>query len=206
MKSKEVRESGKMLRNKYLGDQFYGIPDIKKNEFVSKEFKFMGFDRIGTKKIGNEEMTIHFFLDDNKFNTVYDNSHKHLERLARFYAVLTPDFSLYTDMPIALQIYNVFKNRWCGAFWQDYGLNVIPTVSWSDYKSYDFCFLGIERNSIVALSTLGVKKEKEKFMHGYNEMLERLSPEIILCYDKPFSEMKGNVIYIDYLKSTGRCA
>lgn len=166
----------------------------------------MGFDRIGTKKAGNEDKTIHFFIDDNKISIVYDNPHKYMERLARFNAVLTPDFSLYTDMPIALQINNVFKNRWCGAFWQDYGLNVIPTVSWSDSKSYDFCFLGIEKKSIVAISTLGVKKEKENFMNGYNEMLERLNPEIILCYDKPFPEMKGNVIYINYLNATGRCA
>lgn len=206
MTSKEVRGSEKILRNNYVGDEFYGIPEIKKNNFEPINFEFMGFDRIGTKKVGNEDKTIHFFIDDNKFNTIYDNPHKHMEKLARFNAVLTPDFSLYTDMPIALQINNVFKNRWCGAFWQDYGLKVIPTVSWSDSKSYDFCFIGIEKNSIVAISTLGVKKEKENFMNGYNEMLKRLNPEIILCYDKPFPEMKGNVIYINYLNATGRCA
>ncbi|HBF44941.1 MAG TPA: hypothetical protein DDY82_01675 [Clostridiales bacterium] len=27
-----------------------------------------------------------------------------------------PDFSIFTNMPIPLQIESIFKNRWCGAF------------------------------------------------------------------------------------------
>ena len=66
-----------------------------------------------------------------------------LQKLSEFYCVLSPDFSLFTNMPRALQIESVFKNRWCGAFWQSKGLKVIPTVSWSDEKSFDFCFEGM---------------------------------------------------------------
>ena len=29
--------------------------------------------------------------------------------LAKFEAVLTPDFSLFTDMPLAIQIHSIFK-------------------------------------------------------------------------------------------------
>jgi len=33
-------------------------------------------------------------------------------------------------------------------------------------------------------------------MLGYNEMLNQITPELILCFDMPFPEMDGNVIYI----------
>ena len=47
-------------------------------------------------------------------------------------------------MPLALQIESVFKNRWCGAYWQSKGLKVIPTVSWGDERSFDFCFMFVD--------------------------------------------------------------
>lgn len=103
-------------------------------------------------------------------------------------------------MPIALQIESVFKNRWCGAFWQSKGLKVIPTVSWGDEKSFDFCFDGIEEGSIVAVCTYYRENCEEEFMLGYNKMLEKIKPSAIICYDEPFKAMKGNVI--EFLPTT----
>ena len=47
---------------------------------------------------------------------------------------------------------------WCGAYWQSKGLTVIPTISWSTPSSYDFCFDGVEENSIVAVGMIGCKQ------------------------------------------------
>ena len=38
-------------------------------------------------------------------------------------------------------------------------------------------------------------------MRGYNAMLEKLSPSEIICFGKPFEEMTGNIIAVDYLSS-----
>ena len=78
---------------------------------------------------------------------------------------------------------------------------VIPTVRWGDLTSFNFCFDGIEKGSIVAVSTIGVKKEKSHFLLGYNEMLSRIKPSKIICYGKPFGEMKGDIIEVDYAKT-----
>jgi hypothetical protein len=110
------------------------------------------------------------------------------------------------EMPMSIQIYNTFKNRWCGAHWQRYGLSVIPTVSWSSKASYEFCFDGIEVGSVVALSTLGVLNDEKIFMEGYNEMVNRIKPSSVVCYGKIFSDMskKTNIVSVDYLETTGR--
>ncbi len=81
------------------------------------------------------------------------------------------------------------------------GLTVIPTVSWSTPRSFEFCFDGIEKGSIVAVGTLGCKNNKRNFMRGYNEMLERIKPSKIIVFDKPFPEMTGEIVYVDYLSS-----
>lgn len=99
------------------------------------------------------------------------------------------------------QIESIGKNRWCGAYWQSKGLTVIPTVSWSDSLSYEFCFDGIERNSIVAIGMIGCKKSKLDFLKGYNEMISRIEPRAVICFGQPFEEMKGNIIIVDYRES-----
>ena len=39
------------------------------------------------------------------------------------------------------------------------------------------------------------------FMAGYNEMLRRIEPEKIICYNTPFPEMQGDIVYVDYERS-----
>ena len=116
-----------------------------------------------------------------------------MEKLDQYYALLTPDFSLYMDMPLALQIYSTFKSRWCGAYWQKLGKTVIPTIEWSDERSFEFCFDGIEKGSTVAISTYNRENYDDIFMSGYNKMLEIIQPEQIICYGEPFEKMKGNI-------------
>lgn len=58
-------------------------------------------------------------------------------------------------MPKWRMIESIVKNRNCGAYWQDRGLKVIPTVFWALKSSFSFCFEAIEKHSIVAVSTLG---------------------------------------------------
>ena len=101
-------------------------------------------------------------------------------------------------MPVPLQIYNTFRSRWCGAYLQSKGFKVIPTVSWGLPQSYWYCFDGIEKGSVVAVSTLGVRKEKDFFLQGYSEMLRRLKPKAVICYNTPFDEMGGNIITVSY--------
>ena len=34
-------------------------------------------------------------------------------------------------------------------------------------------------------------------MAGYSEMPRRIEPEKIICYTAPFSEMRGDIVYVD---------
>ena len=98
---------------------------------------------------------------------------------------MSPDFSLYTNYPEAMQIWQVYRNRWCAAYWQSLGIKVIPTVGWSDSNSFKYAFLGIENNSTVAVSTVGILNNeisKMLFEDGFTEMINQINPENILIY------------------------
>ena len=108
------------------------------------------------------------------------------------------------------KLHNVFRNRWLGAYYASKGLRVIPSVSWGEEDTFDYCFEGIAKNSVVSVSTYMVSEhgttpaQKDFFLKGYNELLNRVEPEYILCYNTPFSEMEGNIITVDYDLSSWR--
>lgn len=104
-------------------------------------------------------------------------------------------------MPRWMQLANVAKNRWCGAYWQAHGLTVIPTISWAGASSFDFCFDGVEQNAVVAIGMIGCKKSRVGFLRGYHAMLERLNPSKVICFGEPFPEMDGNIVPVDYRAS-----
>lgn len=88
-------------------------------------------------------------------------------------------------MPIALKIYNTYRMRALGYWLGKQGIKVINNVRWSTAQSFKFSFLGIPKNSIVAVSTvgcLGSKNDDEFFTEGLEAMVENLSPSHILVY------------------------
>ena len=72
-------------------------------------------------------------------------------------------------------------------------MNVVATISWDKYPSFDYCFDGVEKGSAVAVATYACKSERAGFLRGYDAMLERIRPEAVICYGEPFPGMRGNV-------------
>jgi hypothetical protein len=189
---KQARKQ-KFVRNEFDTVGYYDMPLIKNQDIDLDTIELFDFRKTAKDDKENDYKSIHFFCHDWHFDNVYENPKDAIENLGQYYALLTPDFSLYEDMPLTLQMYSTFKNRWCGAFWQEQGFNVIPTIGWSDERSWVFCFDGIEQGSVVAVSTYCREDNKDGFMNGYNKMLEIIKPKGIICYGDKFPEMNGNI-------------
>ena len=185
----------KLVRNEFTKTGKFGIPLVKKQDIDISKIELWSYQKAKPNDQEHKNKTIHFFTYDWHFENAYEHPEKALEKLDQYYALLTPDFSTYTDMPLALQINSIFKSRWCGAFWQKHELRVIPTMTWGAPESYEFCFDGVERGSVVAVSTYHKNDCKAGFMRGYDKMMEVINPSAIICYDEPFKEMRGNIKY-----------
>ena len=188
----------------------YDMPVLEGVDHIPN--KLQGFNYVLNKP--DHEAGVHFFLDDYQFERIWQRPDFYIEKLTDFDCVLTPDFSLYLDMPIAMQVWNIYRSRLIGQIMQDYGMTVIPTVSWAYKSSFDFCFDGLPKNATLAISTIGVKQNKEQFqiwVDGMDEMIERLSPKRIIVYggqvDYEYKDIE--VVYFDNatterMKNNGR--
>lgn len=130
---------------------------------------------------------LHFFLCDYRFETVWSSPERLLPRVLAVGASLTPDFSLWRDMPKAAQVWNVYRSRWCGAYWQSNGVEVIPTACWSTPDSFDFCFDGIPDYGTTAIAAIGAKSNKEHvalYRAGVQELINRKRPRLLLVYGR----------------------
>ena len=78
---------------------------------------------------------------------------------------------------------------------------MIPSISWSTARSFEFCFDGVKSGSSVAIGMIGCKKNRLNFMRGYAAMPDKLQPSRIIVFGTPFPEMEGNIVTVDYSAS-----
>jgi len=164
----------------------YGIPTMAKVSVNDIDLSLPFLEYRSKEKEG----ICHFFLDDHRFESVWNHPVKALKAVLAYKGAVSPDFSSYVDWPLAINIWNTYRNRWCGKLWQEYGQIVIPTVGWACEKSYKFSFLGIPKGSIVAIGffrRMGVEPG-DFFLKGYEELIKRIDPEKVLVYASNFLE------------------
>jgi Domain of unknown function (DUF4417) len=165
----------------------YAIPDLAPNPGLEVPKWLVPYKMRLRDEQAMVEGGLHGFLDDYRLESLWTQPTKALPYLRRFGTVVTPDFSLWRDHPYPIWLWNVYRNRWLGAFWQAHGIKVVPSVSWSRETSFKFCFLGIPQGSLVAVSSVGTAKDEtgtKLFNLGFETMLAKLKPSKLLCYGK----------------------
>lgn len=185
----------------FMGDGKYDIPIIRPQDIDTENF--IGFNYAKSYKTPNN-IGVHFFVDDYQFYRLWNTPERYLPILSKFSCVCSPDFSTYTDYPQILQIYNHYRKHWLGTYWQKNGINVIPTISWGDKNSFEWCFDGEPIGGTVAVSSVGTQKNadsKQMFMNGYNEMIKRLQPNKIIFYGTVPDGCDGDIVNIEPFQS-----
>ena len=130
------------------------------------------------------------FLDDYHLERFWNNPIYYATKFAASgSAVMSPDYSLLIGMPKPMQIWNTYRNRFIGNIFRKFGCNVVPTITWSDASSFEYCFSGVAEGSIVAVSNIGATNESHDafFSAGYNAMIDAINPKkIIFMGNKKF--------------------
>lgn len=158
-----------------------------------------------------------FYEDDYDFDSskgIWFPGDQDCKILKCFQGVITPDFSTYQDFPDPYKRLNTYRMRAFGYWYGTLcGGSVINNVRWGTPETYEYCFDGIPKNSIVAIGTVGGSPRKladrSRFENGLAEMIKRLSPHTILVYGsanyKCFNELeKRGIRVIDFPSKTSR--
>lgn len=187
------------------------IPLIKKpDEFIIPKSMIPFSERSKSEKC---DEFVCFYEHDIRFRDILTATKEQISSLKNFKGVISPDCSLYYDMPLVLQMTNTYLNRQIGHYLQTQGFNVIPNVRWGDERSYTriiptelpFAFLGLEKHGIYSIGSYGCCKTAEYKHHlreGLRSFIKEIEPEIILVYgamsDSIFGEFKKEVQFVHF--------
>lgn len=170
----------------YIGDNRYNIPEIIKQDIDIEDTEMLSFNYVvgNSQKIDNDfrKKICHFYIDDYQFDRIWNTPDRYIGLMKKFKAVLAPDFSLYDDFPVAVNLYNHYRKHWIARYWQEHGVTVIPTLCWAD-NSMDFCFDGTPKHATVSISTIGcTEKDGRDYWTGFYKAIEELQPSKILLF------------------------
>lgn len=179
-------------------DGFWQMPVIRCDNYIPADLVGFNYAKTNARK----DVGIHFYVDDYQFERIWNAPEKYLGVLSQYDCILSPDFSLYMDMAMPVKIWNVYRSRLVGNYYQQNGIKVIPTISWAEPETFRFCFEGIPKGSIVSVSTVGVKRDKEAvkiWQAGMQAMMETIEPKTVLVYGGPldFDYGDAEVRYYD---------
>ena len=177
----------------YSGEQ--EIPCLKKATAIPNSMILF------SKAISSHSFSswICFYEDDANFERLWNNPQKYLPILKRFAGVISPDFSLYRDMPLVMQEWNVYRGRAIAHWLQENGVPVIPNIRWGDERTYELCCSGIQHGGTIAIGSHGCVKllqERTPFTKGLDYVIKRIQPDTIVVYGKT-----PDIIFDEYRKS-----
>ena len=165
---------------KYDGE--FDFPIIKEEHIRPRSL--ITFSRAMREKVDFRQWVC-FYEDDFQFERIWNNPQRYVRQLSKFEGIITPDFSVYYDFPLSMQIWNIFRSRAIGAWFQKQGFHVIPNIRFGDERTFECCCCGVSKHSVVAIGTLGCMQNKDYryvFEQGIEYVADNLMPEVMIFY------------------------
>jgi hypothetical protein len=148
---------------------FFDIPRILGSAAVPERLVAFS-EAVSMKTKPDPGAWVHFYEDDFRFTRFWANPEKYFDRLHAFAGVISPDHSLYRNMPVAQQIGHTYQNQLLGASLQAHGLQVIANVRVSGRDSVPYALAGIPLHSTLALGLHGDTKDQQNRSHVIDEI------------------------------------
>ena len=129
---------------------------------------------------------VHFFLPDNLQERAWRDPLGTRKLLSGFGAVIGPTFSVYTDFPLPVRLFNLYRNAWLCRFFQDGGINVVPVAVFAG-DMLPACLSVLPENSVLAFSAVGSMNSPEKeaeFLRGAGHIIREKEPLRLVVYGK----------------------
>lgn len=120
-------------------DNLYGIPMLDINMQADHlEAPFAGWGTMARKS--RMTGTYHFYVSDDRFEQVWRDPVDIANSAC--YAIVEPNFSVYTDMPKAVALWQMFRKRWITRWLQSIGIRAFVDLNIA-HKHDDLRFIGV---------------------------------------------------------------
>jgi len=137
----------------YESNNEFEIPNLLLGMQAGKlQLPLVGY---GSRRRQSKASTIHFYVDDYRFENVWKNPNGILSGCCT--ALIEPNTSIAYTTPIAFGLNQIYKKRWIARYWQECGLLVYADLFVSQ-KFYNFNRMGIP-DGYNAFATRGNEDE-----------------------------------------------
>lgn len=137
-----------------------------------------------------------FYVEDERFESLWPRHERYALQFLELGlgAVIEPDFSVWRDDPLTVQLWAIFRNRWLARYWQECGLPIIPNPNWGDRRTLPAALSGLPRRvPVLSLQCRTTRDESGRrlFHDGLREVLATVRPDAILLYGGVEAEEQG---------------
>lgn len=185
-KLNKEKKSCKDVFNSFMlsGSDYEGFLEIPKVDGINEvPDDLVSFSKIQAS--GDYSKWIHPYEHDYVIERIWKYPQKYLPIIKKYAGIISPDFSLYRDMPLIMQIYNIFRSRMIARWLQDNGVKVIINVRFGDRRTYKIACMGIPKHCTIAIGTHGTMKFREDrkvLEEGVAFVLKELEPNVLIIY------------------------
>ena len=165
----------------YAGD--FEMPVIQGTDEIPESV--VRFSDSKSRKRDNPDAWVVPYERDDKLRPMWRNAFKYMDRLLEHPGIISWDFSMYRNMPFALQYWNCFRGRLLGSLQERCGGMCIPNVRPSDSRSLLYNLDGLPTEATISMGTLGALRtpeDKAVFTMYVGETVRRLRPKNIIVY------------------------
>lgn len=180
----------------------WGLPDLDVDmlsEQVPRETWARGPDGVGERTMfiygtgpfpaWSKGGVLAFYTEDYRFEKMWSNAvgaveehHDH-----EWGSIIAPDFSVWRDDPIAVQLWNTYRNRWCSRYWQKAGFRVIPGLKGHFAKeTHEWLNAGIPRGcplvSINCRTGTSSDTKRASWLRAVARGVEEVTPQAVMIY------------------------
>lgn len=161
----------------FPSDNLYDIPCLRIDRQAGHlELPFVPY---GTGRRNRRVATLHFYVDDYRFNALWKNPAKIFDSNPA--AAVECNYSLFDTTPLAFGLQFIYQKRWMARYWQENGIQVYVDLNVSS-KFFEYNRMGVPegwdafatRGSLGGLNLLEAKFNQARIISGMD------SPNLIV--------------------------
>ena len=219
-KSTGNKEIKKLLNLSYLNytNKTYSVGDDDLPELICRTKVYPDFLALSTEKgsfFKTRYTGVCFYQYDNVFDgrdglflAIYFNDKRRLKYFKDYYRgvrfVITPDYSELNGVHGIENKHRLFRARIVGLWFVfEIGACVIPNVTYPHINDIDYCISGLEKCTVVAMSTKGhmdKKEDIETLRRDVEIIISKLNLEAIIVFDTCGNDDLTNSVFSSAVK------
>lgn len=122
----------------FPSDNLYDIPCLRLDRQAGHlELPFVPY---GTGRRNKRVATLHFYVDDYRFNALWKNPAKIFDNNPA--AAVECNYSLFDTTPLSFGLQFIYQKRWMARYWQENGIRIYVDLNVSS-KFFDYNRMGV---------------------------------------------------------------